>query len=130
MFDGKTILITGASGGVGSALIQLAKRRGAFVIALTSSEKIAGIKRLGADAVISRDLSDVASAVKELSPKGCVDVVADIAGGKAFRVWIQCLRRAGRYVTSGGIAGPVVELDLRELYLKDLDLLGVTAIPR
>ena len=126
----ETILITGASGGVGSALIQLAKRRGAFVIALTSSEKIEGIRKLGADAVVSRDLSDVASAIKELSPKGRVDVVADIAGGEDFSAWIQCLRRAGTYVTSGAIAGPIVELDLRELYLKDLNLLGATAIPR
>jgi len=126
----ETILVTGASGGVGSALIQLAKRRGAFVIALTSRQKLERIMILGADEIVFRDTLDLAKVVKGVAPNQRVDVVADIAGGENFPTWIDCLRRGGRYVASGAISGPIVELDLRSLYLKDLDMLGATTIPR
>jgi NADPH:quinone reductase-like Zn-dependent oxidoreductase len=53
-------------------------------------------------------------------------VVADVVGGDDFGGWLDSLQRGGRYVTSGAIAGPVVELDLRTLYLNDLELYGAT----
>ncbi len=62
-------------------------------------------------------------------PGGEVDVVADVVGGAGFSVWLDLLRRGGRYVTSGAIAGPIVELDLRTLYLKDLEMHGATVMP-
>ncbi len=55
-----------------------------------------------------------------------VDVVIDLVGGAQWPVLLQVLKRGGRYATSGAIAGPLVELDLRTLYLKDLHLLGCT----
>ena len=53
-------------------------------------------------------------------------MVADVVGGADFDGWLDVLRRGGRYVTSGAIAGPIVELDLRTLYLNDLELIGAT----
>lgn len=127
--EGETVLITGASGGVGSALVQLARRRGAEVIAVAGATKLDDIRGLGADSVISRDSPELESAVRAAASGGEVDVVADIVGGTQFPTLIELLKRGGRYVTAGAIAGPVVELDLRTLYLKDLELWGATVMP-
>jgi len=131
---GETLLVTGASGGVGSALVQLGKRRGAQVIAVAGSSKLAAVRALGADTVIAREAPDLEApkleaAVRAASPGGEIEVVADIVGGPAFPSLLDLLARGGRYVTSGAIAGPLVELDLRILYLKDLELLGATVMP-
>jgi NADPH:quinone reductase-like Zn-dependent oxidoreductase len=117
----ETLLITGASGGVGSAAIQLARRRGARVIALSSAAKADEVLAIGADQVFDRnaDLLDVIGAES-------VDVVVDLVGGDSWPTLLEVLKRGGRYVSSGAIAGPLVELDLRTLYLKDLSVLGST----
>ena len=127
--EAEKILIPGASGGVGSALIQLAKRRGARVFALTSKEKMDTIRELGADKVINRSQAGLENKIREILPDGEVDVVADVVGGMGFSMCLDLLCRGGRYVTSGAIAGPVVELDLRTLYLKDLEMHGATVMP-
>lgn len=114
------VLITGASGGVGSAAIQLAKRRGAHVTAVTSPAKAEDLRALGADVTLDRDA--------ELGEEA-YDVVLDLVGGARWNALIDALRTGGRYVTSGAIAGPIVELDLRTLYLKDLTLIGSTRQP-
>ena len=120
------VLITGASGGVGSAAVQLAKCRGAEVIAIagtskTGTSKIEAIKKIGADQVITRDADLLAS----LGPSS-IDVVVDLVGGTNWPVLLDVMRRGGRYITAGAIAGPIVDLDLRSLYLKDLTLKGST----
>lgn len=114
------VLITGASGGVGSAAIQLAKRRGAHVTAVTSASKAADLKALGADETLNRDAA---------YPGRSFDVVLDLVGGARWGDLIDALVDRGRYVTSGAIAGPIVELDLRTLYLRDLTLYGSTYQP-
>jgi NADPH:quinone reductase-like Zn-dependent oxidoreductase len=114
------VLITGASGGVGSAAIQLAKRRGAHVTAVTTAAKAEALRELGADETIDRDA---------VIPTTAFDVILDLVGGPQFPGLIEGLRDRGRYVTSGAIAGPIVELDLRTLYLRDLTLLGSTYQP-
>lgn len=119
------VLITGASGGVGSAAIQLAKRRGATVIAIASKAKHAEVLSFGADKVVDRD----ADLVAELGQES-VDVAVDLVAGPAFGQLIQVLKRGGRYVASGAIGGPIVDLDVRDLYLKDLALLGSTFQPK
>jgi NADPH:quinone reductase-like Zn-dependent oxidoreductase len=119
---GDRVLVPGASGGVGSALIQLLKRRDAEVIAVTSAAKNEAIRRLGAARVIDRDDDPVAVLGSE-----SVDVVIDNVGGAAFGAMLKILKRGGRYVSSGAIAGPVVELDMRDMYLKDISLIGCTA---
>ncbi len=126
---GETILITGASGGVGSALVQLAKRRGARVVALAGESKMAALRKLGADHVLHRDFPDLATTLQAALGRGKVDAVADIVGGDRFPELLGCIKRGGRYVTSGAIAGPIVELDLRTLYLEDLTLHGATVMP-
>ncbi len=124
-----TVLITGASGGVGSALIQLAKRRGARVVALASKSKHAALAPLEPDLLLDRDPGPLDAALEGGLGVPAVSVVADIAGGPMFPRLLDVLERGGRYVTSGAIAGPIVELDLRTLYLQDLTLYGSTVIP-
>ncbi len=126
---GDRVLVTGASGGVGSALLQLAKRRGAMVIALASEAKHVQVQALGADVVLPRNPPDLKSALNRTASKDTVTVIADIVGGKYFPTLIDVLARGGRYTCSGAIAGPVVELDLRTLYLRDLTFTGSTVIP-
>ncbi|MYB28237.1 MAG: zinc-binding dehydrogenase, partial [Acidimicrobiaceae bacterium] len=123
--SGETIAVPGASGGVGSALVQLAKRRGARVVAIAGASKRAAVSDLGADVVLSRGSEGVP--VAAMAANGAsFDVVADVVGGDGFPGWLEALCRGGRYVTSGAIAGPIVDLDLRTLYLKDLQLHGAT----
>lgn len=115
------VLITGASGGVGSAAVQLAKRRGAEVLAVAASAKADEVLALGADRVIDRNADLV-----EILGRDCVDLVVDLVAGQTWPALLELLRRGGRYATAGAIAGPMVELDVRTLYLKDLTLIGCT----
>jgi len=117
----ETVLITGASGGVGSAAVQLAKRRGATVIAVSSASKANDVLAIGADRVIDRNADFVA----EIGSNS-VDVVVDLVAGDKWPSLLEVLKRGGRYATAGAIAGPMVELDVRTLYLKDLSLIGCT----
>jgi len=115
------VLVTGASGGVGSAAVQLGKRRGAHVTAIASVAKMDDLRTLGADQVIDRG-ADLVAALGTDS----IDVVVDLVAGDGWPALLDVLRRGGRYVTAGAIAGPLVELDVRTLYLKDLTLIGCT----
>lgn len=117
----ESVLITGASGGVGSAAVQLSKRRGARVIAVSGRDKIEQVRALGADEVVPRDAK-----LAERLGRDSVDVVLDVAAGPSFPELLDVLRRGGRYAVAGAIAGPIVELDVRTLYLKDLTFYGCT----
>jgi alcohol dehydrogenase len=118
---GETVLITGASGGVGSATVQLAKRRGARVVAIAGEEKHDAVVKIGADMLLGRS----ANLLEELGEQ-TVDVVVDNVAGNEFPSMLKVLKRGGRLVSSGAIAGPVVELDMRDMYLKDVTLIGTT----
>jgi NADPH:quinone reductase-like Zn-dependent oxidoreductase len=115
------VLVTGASGGVGLAAVQLAKRRGAEVVAVCSGSKAAEVRAQGADQTLDRSADLVANL-----GRGAIDVVIDVVGGPQASQVLDLLRRGGRYAIAGAIAGPVAELDLRTVYLKDLSLLGCT----
>lgn len=115
------VLVAGASGGVGSATVQLAKRRGAKVIAITSTSKTQQVRELGADVVVERG-ADLVETLGERT----VDVVVDNVAGPTFPQMLKVLRPGGRLVSSGAIAGPIVSLDLRDMYLKDITLIGCT----
>jgi NADPH:quinone reductase-like Zn-dependent oxidoreductase len=119
---GEHVLVAGASGGVGSAVVQLAKRRGASVTAIAGRTKMEQVRAIGADRVIDRD-EDIVAGLGETS----VDVVVDNVAGPAFGGMLKVLKRGGRYVSSGAIGGPLVTLDMRTFYLKDLTLIGCTA---
>lgn len=121
--DLDTVLVPGASGGVGGALVQLAKRRGARVIALASEPKHADVAALGADRVLPRAPENLPATLDEP-----ISVIADVVGGPYWPTMLDVLARGGRYVCSGAIAGPVVDLDLRTLYLRDLSFFGSTVI--
>ena len=137
---GEQVLVTGASGGVGSAAVQLVKRRGATVIADDSyrfmrlqpdttpgdrelrEEWLRQLHAIGADRVIETG-EDMADLLGEKS----VDVVIDNVAGPSFDGLLRALKRGGRYASSGAIAGPLVTLDKRTFYLRDLTLIGCTA---
>ena len=120
---GERVLVTGASGGVGSAAVQLAKYRGAEVVAMAGSKKADAVRALGADRVVGRD-ADLAA----LFGAEHFDAAIDVVGGPQFGAILDVLKRGGRYGVSGAISGPVVDLDLRTLYLKDLQLIGCTVL--
>lgn len=117
-----TVLVTGASGGVGGAVVQLAKRRGARVIAMASEAKHADVAALGADRLLPRAPKNLRATLADEK----ITVVADIVGGDYWPELIDILVRGGRYTCSGAIAGPVVSLDLRTFYLRDLTFTGST----
>lgn len=120
--DSDRVLVTGASGGVGSAVVQLAKRRGAHVTAIAGKSKLGAVQALGADHVIPRG-ADLTRAL----PDSSIDVVIDNVGGDQFGLLLKLMARGGRYASSGAIAGPITTMDMRDLYLKDLTLIGCTA---
>lgn len=122
---GERVLITGASGGVGSAAVQLARRRGAEVIAVCGESKSEAVRALGADQIIPRGL-----ALSDVLAAESVQVVVDLVAGPQWPQLLDVLRRGGRYTVAGAIAGPLVELDVRTLYLKDLSFFGSTWQPR
>ena len=119
---GDHVLVAGASGGVGSAVVQLAMRRGAVVIAVVGKTKTDRVRSFGVDRVIARG-DDIVACLGEKS----VDVVVDNVGGSSFPQMLKVLKGGGKFVSSGAIGGPIVSLDMRDFYLKDLTLIGCTA---
>ena len=119
---GQHALITGASGGVGAAAVQLAKLRGATVTAVASRAKHGAVLAIGADRVLDR-----ADDPLEILGTDSIDTVVDNVAGNGFAGVLETLKRGGKYVSSGAIGGPVVSLDMRTFYLKDLTLIGCTA---
>jgi NADPH:quinone reductase-like Zn-dependent oxidoreductase len=120
-----TVLVTGASGGVGSAAIQLAKARGAKVIGITSPSKSDKVLNLGADKILLREDS-----VVQTLGRNSIDVVIDLVAGEQWPELLDALRPSGRYAVAGAIGGPLVNLDVRTLYLKDLSLFGCTVLEK
>ncbi len=114
------VLITGASGGVGLAAVELAKLRGAHVTALASRSKADAVRAAGADCVLDRGSKPDAKAFT---------VVIDVVGGGGWPEVVEALKPGGRYATSGAIAGPIVEADLRTIYLNDLTIYGCSFTP-
>ena len=122
---GETVLVTGASGGVGLALVELAHARGARVIALTSAAHADAVRAAGASSIVVRDEGSVPDRVQEAAA-GPLAVVADVVGGWVFEELFPLLATGGRWVTCGAVADPVVPLDLRTLYLQRRRLIGST----
>ncbi len=118
--EGQSVLITGASGGVGLAAVQLACLRKADVTGITSAAKAAAVRDAGANATLERGIEP---------EKASYDVVIDVVGGDAWAGLIRALKPGGHYAVSGAIAGPMVTADLREIYLPDITLHGCTYQP-
>ncbi|MFR9795923.1 zinc-binding dehydrogenase [Streptomyces sp. MS06] len=121
--SGELLLVTGASGGVGLALVQMASARGAEVVAVTSPANADAVRESGAAHVLLRDAEDLAARVRALAPYG-VDAVADVVGGPFLGMLLPEVRDDGRWVIAGAVGGRVVEFDLRRLYLHNITLIG------
>lgn len=117
---GDRVLVTGASGGVGLAAVELAKLKGARVVGLAGGSKQDAVRAAGADEVLDRNITP--------EPRAFT-VAIDVVGGTGWAGVIESLVPGGRYATSGAIAGPLVEADLRTIYLNDLTLYGCTFTP-
>ncbi len=118
---GDSVLITGASGGVGLAAVQLAKLRGAKVTGIASSAKQDVVVQAGAEIVINRG---------EVPESQAYTAVIDVVGGTDWVHFINALRPGGRYAVSGAIAGPIIEADLRTIYLNDITIFGCSFQPK
>lgn len=120
--DTDTVVVTGASGGVGLALVQLAHARGARVLAVSSGTKLESVQRAGAHEVIDR-AHDVAAQVRAASDDG-VDVVLDVVAGDFVGEGLPLLREGGRWVVAGALGGHTVAFDVRRLYLHNARIIG------
>lgn len=121
------ILILGASGGVGSASIQIAKLVGANVIAVTSSpDKILSAKQLGADIVLNRKSGDYWGELAALTNNRGVDVVLENVGAATWAHSLKSLVKGGRLVTYGRTTGHLAETDIRLIFWNQLRIIGST----
>ncbi|NED20412.1 zinc-binding dehydrogenase [Streptomyces sp. SID9913] len=120
--EGETVLVTGASGGVGIALVQLARARGAHVVALSSAPKADAVREAGAHAVVDR-ARDLGEQLDAAAPQG-IDVVLDVVAGDLLSTGLPWLREGGRWVVAGALGGYGVRFDVRRLYLHNAQLIG------
>jgi NADPH:quinone reductase-like Zn-dependent oxidoreductase len=125
---GETVLIIGASGGVGTACIQIAKLAGATVFVVGSSaDKLDLAASLGADVLIDRSqVEDWSGAVFKANGRKGVDVVVDNVGAGSMPLSMRAARKGGRILTVGNSGGPVFEIDNRYVFGKHLSILGST----
>jgi NADPH:quinone reductase-like Zn-dependent oxidoreductase len=119
---GETVLVSGASGGVGLALTQIARARGARVLAVSSVSKIAAVREAGAHEVVDR-ARDIAEQVRAAAPEG-IDVALDVVAGNLVGEGLPLLREGGRWVVAGALGGYGVDFDVRRLYLHNVRLIG------
>lgn len=119
-----TVLVSGASGGVGIALVQIARSRGARVVAISSGSKINAVCQAGAHAVVDRN-GDIAHQIRAAAPEG-LDVVLDVVAGELVSEGLPLLRESGRWVIAGALGGHDVSFDVRRLYLHNAQLIGST----
>ncbi|HUF13876.1 MAG TPA: alcohol dehydrogenase catalytic domain-containing protein [Longimicrobiales bacterium] len=124
--SGESVLVTGASGGVATAAIQIAKHAGARVFAVTSTGHVERVRGLGADVVYDRLAVDYGRELWKDTGKRGVDVVLDSVGAATWTTNVRSLSRAGRLVVYGATTGPAVETDLRLVFWKQLEILGST----
>jgi len=122
---GETMLIIGASGGVGTAAIQLGKQAGATVIAVTrGADKVEPLKKIGADHVIDMLKDDFSAAAWKLSGKKGVDVVFNYTGGDTWVPSLRAMKKRARLVTCGATAGFDPQTDIRYIWTRELQILG------
>jgi NADPH:quinone reductase-like Zn-dependent oxidoreductase len=119
---GETVLVSGASGGVGIALVQLARARGARVVAISSGSKIEAVRDAGAHEVVDR-ARDVITQVRAAAPEG-IDVALDVVAGELVGEGLPLLREGGRWVVAGALGGYDVAFDVRRLYLHNAQMIG------
>lgn len=125
--QGEDVLVTGASGSVGHAAVQVAKEAGARVFACTSADwKADRLRDLGADHVIDYTDVEFDERIAELTDRRGVDVVVESIGGETYRRGVKSLARGGRLVTFGATIGDADEAMLPHVFWKQLEVIGST----
>lgn len=128
---GEDVLVIGASGGTAIAAIQIAKLAGARVFAVTSgADNMEKVRGLGADFVYDRLERDFSKSVSADTAKRGVDVVVENVGEPTWEGSVRALAPGGRLVTYGATAGPKVQVDIRRLFWRQLELIGTTMASR
>jgi NADPH:quinone reductase-like Zn-dependent oxidoreductase len=128
---GETVLVVGAGGGVNSASIQIAKYAGATVFAVASNaEKAELAQSLGADVVINREATpEWSREIASLTGKRGVDVVVDNVGAATINISIRACRIGGRVLVVGGTTGYPVEINLAQIFARQISIIGSTMGP-
>ncbi|MCP5084032.1 MAG: zinc-binding dehydrogenase [Alphaproteobacteria bacterium] len=124
--EGERVLVTGASGGVGSGVVQLCRARGAIPYAVVGAGKEGAVRDIGAEGTVTRGQGDLIDAVATMMGGQDVDVIVDTVSGPMLPSLLEILCPQGRYATCGAVGGAMVELDMRRIYLKNLELYGAT----
>lgn len=127
ILSSECVFIWGASSGLGSIAIQIAKSVGAMVIAASSSaENLEKASALGADFTLNHKTNNISASVKEITGGQGVDVVFEHVGEITWNTSLKMLGKGGRIVTCGATTGARVEIDIRHLFYKQLSILGST----
>jgi NADPH:quinone reductase-like Zn-dependent oxidoreductase len=127
VLPGETVVILGAGSGVGTAAIQVARLHGARVIAVSgSADKLARARKLGAEEGIDLSRSDLREEIRRLTGRRGADVVIEHVGKATWERSVSGLARGGRVVTCGATTGADVSLNLRQVFFKNLSILGST----
>ena len=125
--NGETVFVWGASSGVGSMAIQIAKAMGCKVItAVGNAEKANFAEKLGADIIVNYKDDDIVKIVKEFTLQQGVDVVVEHVGTKTWETSLLILGKGGRIVTCGATTGSEAKFDIRRLFYKQQSILGST----
>ena len=128
---GRTVLVTGGSGGVSTAAIQIGRLAGARVLAVTSGpENVERVRELGADVAIDRLEEDFSTAAWEATNRRGVDVVLDSVGEAVWEGCVKALARDGRLVTYGATTGASGRIDIRRVFWKQMSVVGTTMASR
>lgn len=128
---GEDVLILGAGSGLSTAAIQVAKLAGCTVLTTSSSdEKLQKAKSLGADILVNYKALPWSKAIWELTGRRGVDVIVDHVGQATFKDSVRTLRKGGRVVIPGATTGPMLELDARYVFWRQLSILGSTMASR
>ncbi len=123
----ETVLVYGATSGIGSAAIQIAKQIGSRVISTVgSNSKIAFAEKMDSDFVVNHSIDSWSKQVKDIAGKKGVDVIFEHPGPATWQNSMRLLAKGGRIVTCGATTGPIVEFDLRHLFMKQQTILGST----
>lgn len=127
---GEDVLVTGGSGGVSTAAIQIARLAGARVFAVTTGENVERVRALGANIVYDREQVDYSREVWKDTGKRGVDLILDSVGETTWKQNVRALARGGRLVVYGATTGPDATTDLRLLFWKQAEILGTTMAAR
>ena len=124
---GESVLIVGAGGGVNSMAVQIARLAGARVTVVAgNAEKAARAAELGADEVIDRSATDWGREVLERTGRRGMDLVVDNVGAATLAASMRVTARGGRIVVVGNTSGPLVSIDTRYLFARQISLIGST----